>query len=173
MVADCPPTRENRSLTCGFFNIRVAPGMPGATQSCPAGTGKHRPTTAGCAEYVPKFGEMLRVPRYGHWTSLTADVGKPACQIMSTRALLTLTWDAHLGAFSRRRQRLAARPGPWPAVAEGDGAAVVPRASNRRSGAPSLAEIPADKKSRWGSSGPQLRQVIVVIPCGSAAPGLG
>ncbi len=60
MVADRPPTRENRSVTCGFSHSRVAPGMSGATLSCPAGTGKHRPTTAGCAEYVPKFGEMLR-----------------------------------------------------------------------------------------------------------------
>ncbi len=68
MVADRPPTRENRSLTCGFSHSRVAPGMPGPTLSCPAGTGKHRPTTAGCAEYVPKFGEMLRVTRYEHRT---------------------------------------------------------------------------------------------------------
>jgi hypothetical protein len=54
MVADPPAELLNQWLTCGFLHCRTMPGMPGAVLSCPADTGKHRLTTAGCAEYVPK-----------------------------------------------------------------------------------------------------------------------
>jgi hypothetical protein len=35
--------------------------LPGGVLCCPAGTGKHRPTTASCAEYVPKIGLTVAV----------------------------------------------------------------------------------------------------------------
>ena len=36
--------------------------MPGGVLCCPASTGKHRLTTAGCAEYVLKFGMEGHAP---------------------------------------------------------------------------------------------------------------
>lgn len=46
MVADRPPVRENRPFTSRFFPSRTVPAPPGAALGCPAGTGKHRLTTA-------------------------------------------------------------------------------------------------------------------------------
>ena len=46
VVADRPPSRENRWFTCGFSHAWVAPSMTGTTLSYPAGTGKHRQITA-------------------------------------------------------------------------------------------------------------------------------
>jgi hypothetical protein len=42
MVADRQPVRVNQSLTWGVSHHRAAPGMLGATLSCPVGAGKHR-----------------------------------------------------------------------------------------------------------------------------------
>ena len=39
MLADHPPTRENRSPTCGFSYCQAAPKVPSAALGCPAGTG--------------------------------------------------------------------------------------------------------------------------------------
>src|SRR5712691_12628647 len=72
MVAD-PPARPRKPVA----HLRILPfawgcqGMPGGVRCCPAGTGKHRPTTVGCAEYVPKIG-MLGISR---WMTSTCPTG--------------------------------------------------------------------------------------------------
>jgi hypothetical protein len=48
-------TGPRKTFTCGFSPSRSLPGWRGPVLS---GTGKHRPTTPGCPEYVPKFGML-------------------------------------------------------------------------------------------------------------------